>query len=303
MSDFFSNAWSHYITIATLVSVIACLVLLVVVAMKKVKPNADNTTGHVWDEDLKESNYPMPMWWMVLFVLTIVFSLGYLVLYPGLGAHSGQLVWSSADRHAAEMKEGDTHNKLLYASFAGQDHVQLAKNPQAMAMANRLFLNNCAQCHGSDARGFKGFPNLTDNDWLWGGSPEQIEKTLREGRQSVMPPLAAAVGNADDVRNLAEYVMSLSGNPNDSIRAALGKSKFSACAACHGVGGKGNQALGAPNLSDDVWLHGWGKEHVIAMINNGKTNIMPAQKDRLSDEQIKLMTAYVWGLSNANLAR
>jgi cytochrome c oxidase cbb3-type subunit III len=303
MSDFFSNAWSHYIAIATVLSVIACLALLIIVAFKKVKPNADNTTGHVWDEDLQEMNNPMPMWWMVLFVITIVFSVVYLVMYPGLGTYTGSLAWSSENRYATEMKEGEAQSKALYASFAGQDHTQLTKNPQAMSMANRLFLNNCAQCHGSDARGFKGFPNLTDADWLWGGTPEQIEKTIREGRQGVMPPMATAVGNADDVRNLSEYVMSLSGNPNDSIRAALGKSKFSACAACHGVGGKGNQALGAPNLSDDTWLHGWGKEHVINMVNSGKTNIMPAQKDRLSDEQIKLITAYVWGLSNANLAK
>jgi cytochrome c oxidase cbb3-type subunit III len=303
MSDFFSSGWSWFILIATLLSIAACMVGLVVVMGKKVKATPDNTTGHVWDEDLKESNNPLPAWWVGLFVLTVVFSLAYLYLYPGLGSFSGSSGWTSDKRYQQEVEAGEKSVKAVYAQFASLNTEQLTENKQAMGMAQRLYLNNCAQCHGSDARGSKGFPNLTDKDWLHGGKLENIVETVTNGRVANMPALGAAVGNSDDVRDLANYVLSLSGSPHDSLRAGLGKSKFSACAACHGVGGKGNEALGAPNLTDDVWLHGWGKEFIIEMINNGKNNAMPAQKGRLSDEQIKLVSTYVWGLSNKGLAK
>ncbi|MBY0409133.1 MAG: c-type cytochrome, partial [Burkholderiaceae bacterium] len=174
----------------------------------------------------------------------------------------------------------------------------VAVDPQARAIGERLFMNNCAQCHGSDARGSKGFPNLTDGDWLHGGTPSIIRTTLENGRIGNMPPMAAAVGSPEDVRNLSHYVLSLSGSPHDSLRATLGKSKFTACAACHGMDGKGNTALGAPNLTDDVWLHGWGEGAITAMINKGKVNEMPAQADKLTEAQIGVLAAYVWGLSN-----
>ncbi len=303
MSDFFSSSWSWFILIATLVSIAACLVGLFLVMGKKVQPSPDNTTGHVWDSDLKESNNPLPLWWVGLYILTVIFGVGYLYLYPGLGSYVGSSAWSSEGRYNQEVDAGQKSMKLIYAQFAGLNTEQLTQNPQAMAMAQRLYLNNCAQCHGSDARGSKGFPNLTDKDWLHGGSPENIVETITNGRNSNMPALGAAVGNSDDVRDLANYVLSLSGSPNDTLRAGLGKSKFTSCAACHGVNGKGNTALGAPNLTDDIWLHGFGKEFIIEMINNGKANMMPAQKDRVSEEQIKLLSAYVWGLSNKGLAK
>ncbi len=167
-----------------------------------------------------------------------------------------------------------------------------------MGVGERLFMNNCAQCHGSDARGSKGFPNLADADWLHGGSPDKIRETITGGRRGQMPPMAAAVGTPDDVKNVANYVLSLSNSPHDSVRAQLGKAKFTACAACHGMDGKGNQALGAPNLTDDVWLHGWGEQAVMNMVNNGKVNEMPAQSGKLTDAQIHVLATYVWGLSN-----
>ena len=167
-----------------------------------------------------------------------------------------------------------------------------------MAIGERLFANNCATCHGADARGSKGFPNLTDHDWLYGGTPEKIVETITDGRQGTMPPIAAAVGNSDDVRNVANYVLSLSGSPHDSIAASKGRAKFAVCAACHGADGKGNQALGAPNLTDAIWLHGWGEEAIVAMVTNGKTNVMPAHGSRLTPQQIHVLAAYVWGLSN-----
>ena len=298
MSDFDANFWSVYVAAITLASIAACLVLLWVTARKKIPAHSDNSTGHVWDGDLREMDNPMPRWWVWLFVGTIVFGLLYLVAYPGLGSYEGQLKWTTRGEHAAEMKEADQALAPLYAQFTGRKVEELAGDAPAMAIGERLFMNNCAQCHGSDARGTKGFPNLTDTDWLHGGSPEKITETITNGRHAQMPPMAAAVGNADDVKNVANYVLSLSNAPHDSLRAQLGKSKFTACAACHGVDGKGNQAIGAPNLTDDTWLHGYGEQAIIAMVNNGKVNDMPAQAGKLSTAQIHVLAAYVWGLSN-----
>ena len=297
MSDFFNSGWSVYIAAVTIVGLVACLALLVIAARRRVMAG-DNTTGHVWDEDLRELNNPLPRWWMWLFVLTVVFSGGYLVVYPGLGSAPGSFAWTSTGQYQVEQAQARAVTAPLFAGFAATPVPELALNPQAMAVGERLFANNCATCHGADARGSKGFPNLTDTDWLWGGSPERIAETITHGRQGMMPPMAAAVGTSEDVRNVANYVLSLSGSPHNSIAAQLGRSKFTACAACHGPDGKGNPMLGAPNLTDKVWLHGWGEDAVIAMINNGKTNVMPAHDSRLTPEQIHLLAAYVWGLSN-----
>ena len=298
MSDFTSNFWSTYVAAITLVGILACLLLLWITSRKKGAATGDNTTGHVWDEDLTEMDNPMPRWWMWLFVATIVFALLYLVAFPGLGSYEGQLRWSSRQEYAAEVDQANRALAPLYAQFTARKVEEVAGDPQATAIGERLFMNNCAQCHGSDARGSKGFPNLADADWLHGGSPEKITETIKGGRQGAMPPMAAAVGSAEDVKNVANYVLSLSGAPHDSVRAQLGKSKFTACAACHGIDGKGNTAIGAPNLADDTWLHGFGEQAIIAMINNGKTNVMPAQGAKLTDAQIHVLAAYVWGLSN-----
>lgn len=298
MSDFTSDFWSHYVTWLTIIGIVACFLLLWTTARKKIAARSDNTTGHVWDENLAEMNNPLPRWWVWLFVITLVFAVGYLVAYPGLGKFGGKLGWSEQGQYEAEMARAKAELEPLYARFRTMKVEDLAKDPQAMAIGDRLFMNNCAQCHGSDARGSKGFPNLTDNDWLYGGTPAKIEETITNGRIGMMPPMAAAVGTAEDVRNVAQYVLSLSNSPHDSVRAALGKPKFAVCAACHGMDGKGNQDIGAPNLTDDIWLHGYGEDAIIAMINNGKTNQMPAQKDKLTEDQIHVLAAYVWGLSN-----
>ena len=298
MSDFTDNFWSWYVAALTLVGIIGALVLLWATARKKVVPSSDNTTGHVWDEDLRESNNPMPRWWMWLFVLTVVYSLLYLVAYPGLGTYPGEMGWSTRGEYETAMASADKELAPLYAGFSAQSADQLAGDANAMAVGERLFMNNCAQCHGSDARGSKGFPNLADGDWLHGGSADKIKETLTGGRKGQMPPMAAAVGTPDDVRNVAQYVLSLSGGPHDSVRAQLGKSKFTACAACHGVDGMGNTTLGAPNLADDIWLHGWGEQAIVDIVNKGKINEMPAQAGKLTEAQIHVLTAYVWGLSN-----
>jgi cytochrome c oxidase cbb3-type subunit 3 len=302
MSDFISPFWANYVAVLTVLSIVACVVLLWVTARKKVPSDANNTTGHVWDEDLREMNNPLPMWWVGLFILTIVFAAVYLTFYPGLGNSAGKFGWSSKAQYEEEMAKGQAASEPLYARFNGMPPEQVAGDPQAMAIGERLFMNHCAQCHGSDARGSKGFPNLTDADWLYGGTPDKIRETLEKGRQGNMPPMAAAVGTPEDVKNVSHYVLSLSGSPNDSLRASLGKSKFGVCAGCHGMDGKGNQALGAPNLTDKVWLHGWGEQAIVAMVNGGKVNQMPAQEGRLTPSQIHVLTSYVWGLSNKPVA-
>jgi len=298
MSDFNTPAWSVYVAALTLIGILGCLVLLWVTARKKVVANADNTTGHVWDEDLTESNNPMPRWWMWLFVITIVFGLLYLVAYPGLGSYEGELRWTQLGEYQGEVDKANRELAPLYAQFSARKAEELAGDGAAMAVGERLFMNNCAQCHGSDARGSKGFPNLTDTDWLHGGAPAKIAETITGGRHGLMPPMAAAVGTPDDVKNVANYVLSLSNSPHDSVRAQLGKFKFGACAACHGIDGKGNQALGAPNLTDDTWLHGWGEQAIVNIVTQGKVNDMPAQTAKLTEAQIHVLTAYVWGLSN-----
>ena len=301
MSDFFDSGWSVFIATATLLGLVACLALLIIAARRRVMAN-DNTTGHVWDEDLRELNNPLPRWWMWLFVLTVVFSVAYLVFYPGLGSAPGTLKWTSLTDHQDEQAKARAVAAPLFADFAAQPAQQLARNPQAMAIGERLFANNCATCHGSDARGSKGFPDLTDRDWLWGGTPEKIAETITQGRQGAMPAIAAAVGSAEDVRNIANHVLSLSGSPHNSIAASQGRAKFAVCAACHGIDGKGNPALGAPNLADRVWLHGWGEDAIVAMVTLGKSNVMPAHGARLSAEQIHVLAAYVWSLSSPNAA-
>lgn len=298
MSDFTSNFWSVFVAAATVIGIVGCLLLLWFSGKAKAMTANDNTTGHVWDGDLREMNNPLPRWWVWLFVITIVFSGAYLAMYPGLGSSPGKFGWTSVGQHKAEMEKGEKEVAPLYAKFAAMSAEDMAKDAQAMAIGERVFMNNCAQCHGSDARGSKGFPNLSDGDWLYGGTPDNIKETITKGRSGNMPPMGAAVGTPDDVKNVAHYVLSLSGNPHDSLRAALGKAKFGACAACHGADGKGNPALGAPNLTDDIWLHGFGENAIIAMINNGKVNQMPAQEGKLSAAQINVLASYVWSLSN-----
>lgn len=296
MSDFFNNGWSLFIAITTVVSLVACLALLIIAA-KRTPMASDNSTGHVWDEDLRELNNPLPRWWMILFVLTVVCGGAYVFLYPGLGSATGSLGWTSTGQYETEQKKAADAMSAVYAKYVSLPADALAKDQAAMGIGERLYLNNCAACHGSDARGSKGFPNLTDGDWLYGGSHETIKETIAKGRQGAMPPMGAAVGSGEDVSNLANYVLSLSGSPHNSIKASAGKEKFGTCAACHGPDGKGNQALGAPNLTDKVWLHGWGEEAITAMVNNGKTNVMPAHASRLTPEQVHVLGAYVWNLS------
>jgi len=299
MSDFTSSFWSYFISIVTIGGIIGCLVLLFATGKtKQMSSTDDNTTGHIYDEDIVEMNNPLPKWWKNLFIITCVFGIAYLIIYPGLGNFKGVKDWSSVGAYEQEVVRSKKQIAPIYAKFAAMSPEEVAKDPKAMAIGERLFMNNCSQCHGSDANGSKGFPNLTDTDWIHGGSPEKIKETLVGGRIGQMPPMAAAVGTPDDVKNVANYVLSLSDSAHDANRAKLGEAKFAVCAACHGALGEGNQMIGAPNLSDNIWLHGYGEAAIIERINLGKVNQMPAQAERLTPEQIHVLASYVWRFSN-----
>ncbi len=303
MSDFTSGFWNFYIVVLTLLGIAGCGLLLYSQSTHKVsapKEGADpvGTTGHVWDENLSELNTPMPRWWMWLFYITIVFGLAYLYLYPGLGTYAGRLGWKSSGQYQEELKKADAEYGPLFKQYLTQDLKVVAADPKAHAIGERLFLTYCAQCHGSDARGGKGFPNLTDNDWLFGGTPETIQTTILHGRNGLMPPMGAALGSDQDVANVAQYVLSLSGYGADPIKVVFGKAKFGVCMACHGPEAKGNQAIGAPNLTDKIWLFGGSPETVMETIRKGRSSTMPAFIDFLGEAKVHVLAAYVWSLSN-----
>jgi len=302
MTDFTSVFWDYFVAIVTVVSVIGCGVFLWSQSKKRVKvgtgPEPD-TTGHVWDGDLQEFHNPLPQWWMWLFYITVVFSVVYLILYPGLGTQfKGVLNWTSSGQHDAEVKAAESKYGPLFASYLKMDLAAVAADERGRQMGSRIFLNNCAQCHGSDGRGSRGFPNLTDSEWQWGGTPEAIKTTIIEGRKAAMPPMAAAVGGPEDVTDVANYVLSLSDSAHDSVRAARGKQKFAACAACHGPDGKGNPALGALDLTNKTWLYGGTVATITETITKGRGGVMPSWKGLLTEAEIHLVAAYVQYLAN-----
>jgi cytochrome c oxidase cbb3-type subunit 3 len=266
---------------------------------RKVSGSQVETTGHSWDEDLVEYNNPLPRWWIWLFYITILFSLGYLVVYPGLGAYRGSFEWTSNKQYDEEVAQADAQTGPIYEKYAKTELKQLAADPAALAIGQKLFLNNCAQCHASDARGGKGYPDLTDAVWIYGGAPETIEETIANGRKGVMPPWGAVLGE-EGVKDMAHYVMSLNGRTFDSLRAARGKEKYATtCVACHGAEGKGNPAIGAENLTSVVLLHGADEPALIETIGKGRTDTMPAQKELLGAARVHILAGYVWSLSNA----
>jgi cytochrome c oxidase cbb3-type subunit 3 len=295
MSDFVSDFWNLYVVAIVLGSILFCVVLLVVQGKATFTPG--KTMGHVWDETLEEYNNPMPKWWSWMFIITVIFAFVYLALYPGLGNFKGMLGWTSAGQHTAEVKKMDDTVKPLFDKFMAMDLKAVAADKQAMEMGKRLYLTYCMQCHGADARGAKGFPNLTDSDWLYGGEPEQIKETISNGRMGVMPPHAQLGG--DTIKDVANFVRSLSGLPNDATRAAKGKEAFTSagCVGCHGPEGKGMHAIGAPNLTDKVWLYGSSEAVITETITNGRQNQMPAWKEFLGDAKVHLLSAYVLSLS------
>ena len=304
MSDFVNEFWNWYVILIVLVSIVACAVFLWSQSIHHPGgAETTDTTGHVWDETLEEYNNPLPKWWMWLFYLTVVFALVYATLYPALGRFPGVFGWTSASEHQKEVATVDARVKPLFDKYLKMDLTAVAADKEAMEMGGRLFQTYCMQCHGATAQGSrdKGFPNLTDKDWQWGGTPEAIVETISNGRVGMMPPYGGnpdAVGGEAGAKDVANYVRSLSGLKHDSALAAKGKARFdTVCFACHGQDGKGMQALGAPNLTDKVWLYGSSEAKIVEAITLGRSNQMPAWKDFLGEAKIHLLAAYVLNLS------
>ena len=289
-----STGWSIYVIVIVAINILGCVWLLWWTAKRRPGDRSESgTTGHVWDGDITELEKPMPRWWLNLFYGTVVFSLGYLVLYPGLGSFAGTSGWTSDKELAQQREAAEAKLKPLFAQYAGRELDALAHDDGALKLGRSVFANHCAMCHGSDAKGAIGFPNLVDSDWLWGGAPDRVLETILQGRQGAMPALGAVLGE-QGVTEAAVYVQSLSGQPVDARLARQGELRFlQICAACHGADGKGNPALGAPNLTDDVWLYGGSFKQISQTIRDGRGGAMPAHKDILGEDRARLVAAWV----------
>lgn len=318
--------WSLWISVITIGTFVGISCLLFWCSRDKMGVEEGEDMGHEYD-GIREINNPLPKWWSYMFWATIVFGVIYLVLYPGLGNFKGVLGWTSSDQTVRTLAESKAsianaqQNKQLdqYAKELGDAHSRfgetfktlaydtsgntlqpipkIADNSEAIKVGQRLFIQNCAQCHSSDARGQAGFPNLTDDAWLYGGEAETIKATIMNGRIGVMPAWGDMLGK-DGVKEVTSYIFGLSGRKVNAKEEAAGKQRFVVCAACHGTDGKGNPAFGAPDLTDGTWLYGGSRRAVEATITHGRQGVMPAWKELLGEDKIQLISAYVWNLTN-----
>jgi cytochrome c oxidase cbb3-type subunit III len=296
MADFISSFWNIYVMGLVALSLLFCLFVLM--SNNKREAGPVELHGHVWDENLAEYNNPLPRWWLYLFWITLIFALAYLVMYPGFGNTKGVLGWSSVGQYETEMRKAEERYAPIFAKYQGMDVAAVAADDEARGAGKRLFVTYCAQCHGADARGAKGFPNLSDTNWNWGGEPDTIKTTITGGRMGMMPPFGPALG-PEGVKDVANYVRSLSGLAHDSLRAQRGAEIFQQnCVACHGPEAKGTQAMGAPNLTDGDWLYGQSEATIIETVEKGRTNRMPGFGEFLGEAKIHLLASYVYGLSH-----
>jgi cytochrome c oxidase cbb3-type subunit 3 len=299
-----TSGWSLFVIVLTLANILGCLWLLRWTAKpksasEKIGGGAD--TGHVWDKDLREYNNPLPKWWLWLFYITVAFGLLYLVLYPGLGAMKGVKGWSQTAQYDQEEAAAEEKAAKYLAPFATMTVPQLAADPKAMATARNLFQNNCAQCHGSDGGGAKGFPNLADKSWQWGGDPDTIVATITNGRSAVGMIAWGDMLGEQGVDKVVAYVQKLSGQPHDAALATEGEQLFltTGCVGCHGMDGKGMAAVGAPDLTDSIWLYGGDAATLKESISKGRAGVMPAFGERLGEQRVRLLAAYALHLSES----
>ncbi len=292
-----SNFWSAWIIFLTAANIFGCFWLVWWTVRPRPNEVAEGeVTGHSWD-GLQEFNNPLPKWWLQMYYITLIFSIGYLMLYPGLGTFPGFLGWTKENQHAREVQSANEKYGPLFAKFSGESVESLVDNEEAVKLGRSLFTTYCTVCHGSDAAGARGFPNLTDKDWLYGGTPDAIKASLANGRMGVMPPHAAIVGE-EGADQLTQYVLKLAGREADEALAAEGEKLYgTTCAACHLPDGTGNQALGAPNLTDEVWLYGGSPGVIKKTILEGRNGVMPAQQEFLGEDKIHLLTTFVYSLS------
>jgi cytochrome c oxidase cbb3-type subunit 3 len=300
-----SAGWIGFIVALVVLNILGCVWLLWWTGRRRPGDPAPEDTSHVWDGDLTEYNKPLPKWWINLFYLTIVFSIGYIAWYGGLGVVPGYARWSSSGEHDQVKAVQDRKLEATFAPFANQPIDALAKDPKALALGRSIFNNTCATCHGSSGQGAIGYPNLTDGIWHWGGTPDLVLQTVLDGREGVMPEWGTALTSMGG-QNAVDYVIAyvnVLGDPQDGMKnnfmAAQGKPLYDGlCVACHGVDGKGNQELGAPDLTDDYWLYGNSKDSLRATITQGRHGVMPAHRELLGETRARLVASYVWSLSH-----
>jgi cytochrome c oxidase cbb3-type subunit III len=293
-----TGAWSGYVIALVALNIIGCVWLIVWTGRRRPGDPGPTDTSHVWDGDLTEYNQPMPRWWVNLFYLTIIFSLGYLAWYPGLGNFAGTSGWTSVREHDADKAREDAKVDAALAGYRDQPIDALARDPVAVKLGRSVFSNHCATCHGSSAQGAIGYPNLGDAIWQWGGTPERVLETVLDGRTAAMPGWQQVLGGELGVTEVAVYLQSLRGEPADAQLAAAGATRYATiCAACHGTGAKGNIALGAPDLTDDYWQYGGDSVAIRHSIAIGRQGMMPAHRPLIGETRARLAAAYVWSLS------
>ncbi len=292
----FWNFWIIGLTVICLALVTWVLFANRKVALRDDQDPENRTTGHIYD-GIEEYDNPLPKWWFQLFVATLIFAVLYLLYYPGLGSWRGLGGWTQVGELARDQEAAQEENAEAFANYLATPIEELIHDSAAMKMGIRLFSTECSVCHGSDGGGNYGFPDLTDNDWLYGGTPERIKETITHGRTGNMPAWGAILGESS-VAALTEYVLRLSNLPHDAALATRAEPFFTQrCAACHGADGTGNQVLGAPDLTNNIWLYDDSRDSIAHTIRNGRVNLMPSQGDKLKEEKIHLLAAYVYGLS------
>jgi cytochrome c oxidase cbb3-type subunit 3 len=291
--------WAWFVAAGTVAFIIWCVWLISWSAKQGPQGVEDeDLVGHKWDGDLEEWNNPAPKWWLYLYFITIAWAIGYMVFYPGIGVFEGTLGWSQQGQYEAEVEAAEARYAPIYERFAAMPFEELVKDEDALALGGSLFASYCTTCHGSDARGAPGYPNLTDNDWQWGGTEQDIVNTLTHGRQAVMTPWAQILGSDEAVDNMVTYVQSLSGMVDDSEVTDSARTQFTTfCAACHMPTGTGNPAVGAPNLTDDTWLYGSSRDVIRTTIEQGRNGQMPAHGELLGENRTRILAAYVYSLS------
>ncbi|MEJ2043893.1 MAG: cytochrome-c oxidase, cbb3-type subunit III [Reinekea sp.] len=295
-----TNLWTAYIFTLTGITIVGLVALIFFTRNMPTSSDPEETTGHSFD-GIQEYNKPMPKWWLNMFWITIVFGIGYLTYY-GLANFQGISGWSSHKQLAEETARHDRKYGEIFQRFVNVPVAELKDHDQAIRMGQQVFQNNCALCHGQTAQGYYGFPNLADNDWLYGGSAEAIKTTITHGRRGQMPAWKDTLGAAG-VNTVTEYVLKLSGNEHNKEEAAQGEIVFGqVCSACHGADGTGNTAVGAPNLTDNTWLYDNPerelRQDIITTVSNGRAGNMPAWEPILGKEKVHLLAGYIYSLSN-----
>ena len=291
-----SSGWSWFVAIGTIASMLACFWLVVWTNRQRGTPEEIKASeSHVWDEDVRELNNPLPMWWLYLFILTLIWGGVYFLLYPGLGNFSGLLSWTQLNQYEEEVAAAEARYGPIFAEFSGMQIETLAEHPPALNIGSSLYANYCAQCHGSAGLGARGFPNLTDGVWQWGGQPAQIEQSIMSGRRGIMPALGNVFANEGEIDAMVAYVQGMSQGVDTASPAHTKYMTF--CVACHGADGGGMQLLGAPSLKDDTWLYGGSVEEIRTSIVAGRDGVMPAHADFIGPDRARILAAYVYSLS------